>query len=560
MSHASHPALGRRPKKVFRPGFLTQDSGTVTIFAVIGFAMVMIIVGLVLDVGRVMNVHSQASSYADRVALTAAAELDGRTSALARAVNAARGENAQVDNGFRLTLSGDNTVEVERIVFMSTLSDDPADPFARSPLPGDVVVGSWSRTAPNTINPVDPVQRAIADRRAAYVLIETTEEKERFLFFPLLGDLVPMPEEATVAPQAVAGFNRRVCNSAPIMMCNINEAPSLAGTGAAFTYDRTRMIRSRLKTVGTNWEPGMIALLPHPGSNVRNDMARVDPNTSCAGGRVTPFSAGNTELDQFRDGINTRFDMYDASTYAVRNTEQYAPAPNVNKGFGFNREPNSCSIYKSSGSTPMGRDRCFMPGGVWPEGQPGGGSNCAWSGFRTGYGRGDWHRGDAVRRNDGDPALGYWNYNHWNDGPNPNDDADDPGPDPLPPGYATMSRYDLYRWELENAPTGLPWWTQETAAPRCANNAAPVEDQYRDRRVLPVAIVNCMANLARLNDGQSVPVEGYAEVFLTEPMSASSSSLRWWDARDADLYLEVIGVVRPGLQASTLREYPVLYR
>lgn len=516
----SRPATGRT-----NAGFLQQESGTVTIFAIIGFAMILVIVGLIIDVGRVMNVHSQSNSYADRVALAAAAELDSRSNALPRAVAAAQGADAQVDTGFRLTLSGDDAVGVRKLTFLSTLGPDPSDPFARSPVPGDVITATWT--------PADGLvydagtTAAAANRDTTFVLVDTTVETENYLFFPLLAALVPsMETSASVAPQAVAGFNRQVCNAPPLMICNINEATQ--GAGAPFNPTPGQMIRAKMQGGGAGWGPGVFGVLDAPNgtgaSAMRDYMARVDPNTFCTRGDVDVKPGQNT--GPVSQGMNVRFDMYDGPMNGNRNSPQYAPAANVTKGLRDN-----CNGNKSNSSTPMPRDNCFMPNGAWPNGiSSGAGTGCTIYGGNARAGDGNWARND------------YWNTNH-------NGQAQ-------PSGYSSMTRYQVYRYELENNPPGLVNTPQETGAPTCSG-AAPVTDPARDRRVLPIAVVNCVENAAILNgNAENVPVEAYAEVFLTEPVGNTD----WWGASNDDVFLEVIGVVRPNLQESVLREYPVLYR
>jgi hypothetical protein len=508
-----------------KTGFLSEESGAVTIFAIIGFAMILVIVGLIIDVGRVMNVHSQASSYADRVALAAAAELDNRSGALTRAVAAAQGADAQIDEGFRLTLSGDSTVGVSKLTFLSALGPDPEDPFARSPVAGDIVTATW--TPGGGLAYEAGITAADANRNTTFVLVDTTPETENYLFFPLLAALAPqMGTSATVAPQAIAGFSRQVCNAPPLMICNINEATQ--GAGAPFNPTPGQMIRAKMQGGGAGWGPGVFGILDAPNgtgaSAVRDYMARVNPNTFCTKGDVDIKPGQST--GPVAQGMNVRFDMYNGPMNGNKNSAQYAPAANVTKGLRDN-----CNGNKSDSSTPMPRDNCFMPSGAWPAGIPSGaGSGCTTYNGVGRAGDGTWARAQ------------YWATNH-------------PG-DPQPPNYSSMTRYQVYRYELENEPPGLVDTPKEKGAPSCST-AAPISDAAMDRRVLPIAVVNCVENAALLNgNAQNVPVEAYADVFITEPIGNTD----WWNANNDDVFLEVINLVRPNQQESVLREYPVLYR
>jgi hypothetical protein len=331
-------------------GFLKEDSGAYTIFAVIGFAMLMVVIGLVIDVGRVMNVHSQASSYADRIALTAAAELDGRPNALRSALTAARA----IPIGERLTLSGNNDVGIQRLVFLSDLGVDPENPFARfganpcssRPSAGDRVTAVW-RTGTPAPTRCPGVSANLADRETRYVMAETTPEKENYLFFPIAGALNPdIRTSATVAPQAVAGFKRELCNSAPVMVCNPDETGF--GLNATFNAAAGRQFSVNLQS-GVNWNSNNYSLLK-VDSNVlsvnstllgvplnirlRNLLGRPNPGTACYANTVRPQSLLNLGLDlglatpigslqaQVGDGFNDRYNSGEDFPVVVVNCRQ----------------------------------------------------------------------------------------------------------------------------------------------------------------------------------------------------------------------------------------------
>jgi hypothetical protein len=266
----------------------------VTIFAVIAFAMLLVMIGLVVDVGRVMNVHSQTSAYVDRAALAAAAELDGRPCAIVRAVAAvtgldtpACGAEQQVPTGQRLTLSGDRSVNVERMVFLSSI--DP-----------EAVTATWRRGEPA------PNSGASADRLTRYVTVQTTPESERFLFFSMLSGTT---QDATVATRATAGFERRVCNTIPLMVCNPDEQ---AGGGGSFNAQVGREFRASLRNGNDVWDRDHYSLLDvndrRPAA-LRNYMERNNPNTMCYAQRVgVEQGLDENQRDAIRRGLNDRYD------------------------------------------------------------------------------------------------------------------------------------------------------------------------------------------------------------------------------------------------------------
>ena len=318
------PSLSRPVWRRKGAGFLGEDSGAYTIFAVIGFAMLMGMVGLVVDVGRVMNIHTQASSYADRVALAAAGELDARRGAIRRAVTQARNI---VDNE-RVGLTGDRRVGIRQIEFLSSIGPDPANPDRRGPIPGDTVVRRWRS------GEALPSETDGANGAARFALVTTTNETENFLFLPIAGLFnQDLRTSATVAPQAVAGFQRSMCNSAPIMVCNPSE--SNFGIGADFRSrvgDRLDLNLQgnlqlnplqRLRWSSNNYAMFSVnsGVLGIPlNISLRNLIGRTDPGTACYSDRIRPRNVSGMRLDlnlqtpvgdlqlDLRRGLNDRYD------------------------------------------------------------------------------------------------------------------------------------------------------------------------------------------------------------------------------------------------------------
>jgi Flp pilus assembly protein TadG len=482
----------------------------VTIFAIISFSMLLVVIGLIVDVGRVMNVHSQANSFADRAALAAAAELDGRAGALERARQAVFGANAQIDPGFRFTLSDDNVVSVQKVTFMASLGDDPVNPFARSPVTSGPVSQRDVVTATGDANGVTPAAGYTsdrADRETRFILVDVTPETEDYLFFPIVAFLVPdIERSATVAPQAVAGFERQLCNSAPIMVCNPTEPPA-GNANASFDTTPGTMIRSRLQagTLSTSWGPGVYSLLDvaDPGSRsaLRRYMGSTNPGAACYGNSViverNPQRSSNDfqrRRDAINEGLNVRFDMYNGAMYGRRTDAEYAPAPNVTKGLRTDVS-DQCENSTSNSTIPLPRTATWV-------------------------------------------RSTYWSRNH--NGAS------------LPSGLSEAStRYQVYRREFTD-PVGPP--ESERSPPTCSN-LTPDTNILRDRRVVQVAVVNCRAYRNDLRDGNEVPVVAYADMFLTEP---AGNTLRGANADELDI--EVIGLINPNLPENKVREFPVLAR
>jgi hypothetical protein len=112
-----------------------------------------------------------------------------------------------------------------------------------------------------------------------------------------------------------------------------------------------------------------------------------------------------------------------------------------------------------------------------------------------------------------------------------------------------LSRYDFYRDEIRR---GLD--AEDTDGTCSSTPATRPDDPLLDRRVIPIAIVNCRS--VQTSGDRNVRVLAYAEAFLTEPVGRTA----WWNGQNTDVFLEIIGPPRSDLPETVLREYPVLVR
>jgi hypothetical protein len=133
----------------------------------------------------------------------------------------------------------------------------------------------------------------------------------------------------------------------------------------------------------------------------------------------------------------------------------------------------------------------------------------------------------------------------------------------------TISRYQVYRYEIANGLVG-DWsgnslantsghtGNGESGPPLCAaaNNVSGVDISTggRDRRIIFVAIINCLAQSALITGGQTannVPVAEFGKYFITQPVNA--------DGTNSYLYGEMTGLVGPGDNVRILNQVQ-LYR
>jgi hypothetical protein len=120
----------------------------------------------------------------------------------------------------------------------------------------------------------------------------------------------------------------------------------------------------------------------------------------------------------------------------------------------------------------------------------------------------------------------YWQVNHADSRPPPNLNGGAASNDDVP------SRYRVYRYEIEQGRVADVSLGGESGAPACYNGDL---SGTPDRRILHAAIVNCQSLQLEGEVQFKVPVAAFAKLFLTLPLGSKT-----------DLYVELVGLVRPG--------------
>jgi hypothetical protein len=541
-------------------------------------------------------------AYVDDVALAAATELDQQSDSLTRAFRAACGTPCSASVG--PLVSGDpasggptnaerfatsSTLTLQKVTFLSVLGADPG-PVAATPAAGDTVVctvtlsgGMWVE------NPNPCIATASLAATVKFVEVQAEQRTVNYVILPVvnaLGSLgsrlsanneVPTPN-ISFALRATAGFKRQICNAVPLMVCN--PAEIVNGSGAEFRASDWvgKQIAAKISGSNAGWTPGNFGLtnnFPGTGANQMEEaMANVNPFATCEADNVGIKNGATT--GKVADGMNVRFDLYNGDEKSNNSSATYPPAPAVVKGLygtGNGNNPGSaCNPQKSATSMPMPRDNCFM---VPPT--PGAGLGCVNYPVGVGnpprYGNGQWARN------------AYWHINH-------------PGiPEPTtpvvtPPGSPTgpyvdatnplggWTRYQTYRYEIETMGGQVNIPGDEQGAPVC-NPTVPDTNRDRDRRIIYVAVVNCLENGLAGNGGNpaNIPVKAYAKVFITEPVGNTgwnvngstggtrtdtavtpSVTVTWPAIANDDFMVEIADVVKPNDSSGHLHVYPVLYR
>ena len=444
--------------------FATNEDGAILIFWAMAIIIILGIVAMSFDMGRVAATQSELQSFADTAALASAGELDGKSDSITRATAAA----------------------ANLIADYQSFGDDNHD------LGGalDYTISFFS-TLPNSDTAALTTGATTDPRAAAYVRISVVPHDVSFTigaaFLALTGNEAP---DTQVGGTAVAGFTQYACDITPLMFC----IPS-----PSFQADQNigKMILLRAGGSGAAWGPGDFGFLDP------NKLA-VDAGGPCAGlngaqldacligaeGSVTQCFAMrgvDTEPGQKvgieNSSFNVRFDMYDSIMNGKRNNPNYAPAPNVIKGIVPNGKGAKCTSSNSPASTNtvgLPRDTCFGSGG------------CAR------FGDGNWSAGRAT----------YVSTNYG---------ATDPHP-------SATTRYAYYLAEIAAAGGGgsrsnILTGRDETGRPICSNN----QSSDPDRRVVIAAGIDCTANPIR-GRTTNVPVKEFVRLFMTEPVGSDAAS------------------------------------
>jgi|GEM_PF-5724326 len=280
-----------------------DERGFTLVFFAVALPVLLGIVGLAVDVGRLYTLDSQLARVADAAALAAASQLDRSTDALPRARAAAEGlgnrpsfaENADLGLSFR---------------FASHLSD--------------------LRDSPNfSLADTDGAQ-------AVYVEVATARRSLTASFMQFIG-----AGPAAFSRKAIAESQHHACDVSPLMLCQRDPARfvSSAMRGRQYRFRNAPDIAD-----------GTLVTLDAPGDGEgRATPARLASNRPdfCYVEGIR-FRRGVAAL-QFDEAINVRFDRYATATGPVApELAAFPPAPNVVKGQRYQSclsPPNAASVY-----------------------------------------------------------------------------------------------------------------------------------------------------------------------------------------------------------------------
>lgn len=518
--------------------FAKSDEGTIAVLMGVSLVAFIALGGLVFDIGRYSAAHTDLQSYADQVALAAAAELDGQGDAFDRANRAAA---VLIEHSVSFT-QGDGVLSGAldyELTFYEAIPDDDTLPL------------------PST--GFQPLEEIVSNARFAYFArVVVTPRAVSFPFTTAARRLLPGASEALIpeaVAEAVAGFSTEACDISPLMFC----LP--AGKYSAEPEDPNNVLGDMvlLRSGGNDgaWRPGNFGFL---------DLTKVDTGSTCKnksggpllacmiaaerGARQCFSSNGVTTETGQKEGItspafNVRFDLYEKSM----NKGDYPAAPNVLKGIVAKSGNSACINGNEASSTDtmgMPRDNCFATNSC----RSGRFGNGNWSAGRDEY----YFRNFDIAQSPVDPTnpdevpvkkTGTTINDFVNYASQRAMESGTVYEKPLVGSALQGSRWEQYRAEiaLANITGGpiTPPGRSESGLPSC--NTAKAESGAR-RRVVIAAGVRCGTGPGEFDiRGKTTGVrpEAYYEIFLTEPVGSDASS-----PPNFDIWGEVIGAAGDG--------------
>lgn len=263
-----------------------DEEGSIWILFVILIAVIMGMVGLALDGGRLFALNNEMQDIADAAALAGARELDGTSTAITRATD--RAQNL-LNNNPRWAEGGSTGVQAATVQFYSAISST-----------GDT-------------GTVDPLA-------ARYISVTTVDRS----VFPTLLRALGASAAAQTRARAMATSGVVACNTQPMMLCNPMEPNEFTATPGQMFH-----LKPKGGSGSSDFAPGDFGLVDPPGfessgaNAVRDLLSQQSPNF-CYANLVNPRTGH--AVGPVIDGLNVRFDRVPTGNTSGMDTSS---APNV---------------------------------------------------------------------------------------------------------------------------------------------------------------------------------------------------------------------------------------
>ncbi|ESY99034.1 pilus assembly protein TadG-related protein [Mesorhizobium sp. LNHC209A00] len=439
----------------------------------IGFSL------LAFDMSRATGLHQQLQKGIDGLALAAAAELDGRSDSITRADRAVT--TLLANQTLYSELGAGHTLALADVTIKYLTGIPASDETTLTSDGVDANGVNWASTDPKLVSLAEVTINAsgLAKGAGAFATI-----------FP--ASLVGSKDTMDIRAQAVAGFVQSICETVPIFMCNPFETtdPSTSKTiQQAFASGDTYGREFRILKADNDPGPGNFGLIDNNLASLRDAIA-VGSAGTCYQLDALTTKTGVT-LGQVNTGLNVRFDVLSSSLNKQDKNPQYRPASNVRKG----AKSNTCNKYD-----PV-TDGSALP---LPDGN------------RYGV--------DKPGMSDKISAQTFWNAYWLANHKTAYTTYVPANTNPTGDKTAPASRYDVYKYEISSGSvadqSNNP--TKEVGTPQCYKGTGVSPDP--DRRLLNMAVVDCLANASKINGHTQLKPDGYASVFINSPISKSNKS------------------------------------
>jgi Flp pilus assembly protein TadG len=502
------------------------------LFALIGAT------GIAFDYARLASLDTELQNAADQAALAAATQLDGETGACARAAAAAAGLLANE------TLFANDATASRAIVVQNEAACDAT---------GSI---QFYQSYDQNLDTFGPAATSEADARV--VLVRVNPREAVYALTPVVGAF----RSGNISAEAVAALGSAICKVPPVMMCNPAEPDDNTDVNLDFSPDEGDGLRL---VIGSPDAPGNFGFLRTGEDAGAQEVAKTvgydNPPSGCFQTNGVETEPGN--MISVRAALNTRFDISENGALTCPDSGTCSASRNSRKDLVRARSGGTCNFstsgwhestvpYRAPNVNPLSAANPMIPASgpdpavVYPNAMGYPRDLChavSVDGVCTLplIGNGDWDIDAYFQVNYG------WNRSTWMAN---TFDEDGNALAATAADVPTVSRYDVYKWEMAN-PTAtidvnrdVPTADVSIAQPVCRTPGITPGGSVPDRRRVAVAVVNCIAQGLRGHE-ENVQVRKWLDVFLVEPAIARGNGPNQ-RSRNGDIYSEVISVSSAG--------------
>lgn len=530
-----------------------------TIFLLVGIG------ALAVELPRMANFTTDLQNAADAAALAGAAELSGLNGSINRATCAAINtftNSQKFGSGSSNITLGDSSCNTAANITIDFLNALPS---------------SDSTAIPNS-------DTTTSDSDARFIRVTIANQGINFAFASIFG-----VSSATAQVSAVAGNDTEVCQTPPMFVCNPTEPPGNTNTSLNVDYTQIGGVSIRAFYAGGNksqYSPGNFGLLC-PAGGTKCNPTSLQMSKMFAAPQGTCVRTQNSQIltkpgvdqNSVQDGLNVRLDDWSTGARKLSSGNPFtdpslAPAYDVTQGRSVGKNDykgngtcpngggsNAFSMPTSGTSEPLMPDTCLLS------------NTCTGINGNTNIGNGTWDR------------TTYFNVNH--DG---NTASATLGASPSP--------YQVYRWEVQTASnvvapgdaipggstttedglsnpvtspsSGYACYQGGTTAdtynystlskiPGTASGQGSLSFQaLADRRLMPLAIENCIANGLAGGSQNITPVE-WDYAFIIGPMADPFYS-QTYNNNNSAIFLQLLGKMSQTDLSQAVHNVVRLYR